>query len=91
MISYCDNSKFTGRVYQSLGFVLGSANRPSRHWYRPSDGKHFTDNLVLQHGVDRLLGESFGKGTDNVQLLIEQGFVSIYDCGQSRWEWQAPL
>ena len=89
VVSYCDCSKFDGRVYRALGFQLKRINRPSGHWYRPAGHKHFTDNLVRQHGVDRLLGQHYGKGTDNAALLIQHGFVHIYDCGQARWEWRS--
>ena len=48
-----------------------------------STKKHFTDNLVRQRGIDQLLGTNYGKGTSNEELLRENGFVEIYDAGQS--------
>ena len=47
---------------------------------------HITDNLLRQQGFDRLLGDIFGtygKGTSNEELMLEHGFVEIYDCGQA--------
>ncbi len=88
VVSYCDTSKFSGSTYLKLGFTLLRHSRPSRHWYHPKTHQHFTDNLVRQRGVDQLLGTSYGKGTSNEALLLEHGFVEIYDCGQATYVWK---
>lgn len=41
-----------------------------------------TNNLLLQRGYDQLFGTDFGKGTSNEQLMIENGWLPVYDCGQ---------
>lgn len=86
IISYCDNSKFDGDVYNKLGFSLKTYGAPSKHWYNINTGKHITDNLLRQRGFDQLLGKvygCYGKGTSNEQLMLDNGFVEVYDCGQS--------
>lgn len=88
IISYCNRAKFLGKVYPKLGFQLKSSGQPSKHWYNPKTGQHFTDNLVRQRGVDQLLGTSYGKGTSNEELLIQHDFVPIYDCGQDSYIWE---
>lgn len=85
IISYCDNSKFTGSVYSKLGFTKISEGKPSRHWYNSKTKQHITDNLLRQRGFDQLFGTSFGKGYNNDDLMLQTGFVEIYDCGQSTW------
>lgn len=89
IVSYCDNSKFTGCVYQKLGFKLCDKGQPSKHWSKGS--KHVTDNLLRQRGYDQLFGSNYGKGTSNEQLMLENGWLPIYDCGQSRYEWRRAL
>ena len=92
IISYCDNSKFSGDVYQRLGFCLYSYGKPTCHWYNTKTKEHVTDNLLRQNGFDRLFGDRygyFGKGTSNTQLMIEHNFVSIYDAGQSTFVWKS--
>jgi hypothetical protein len=89
IISYCDTSKFVGKVYKDLGFTLKYSGKPSKHWYCYRTGEHFTDALVRQRGVDQLLGTNYGKGTSNNELLIQHNFVPIYDCGQSSYIWEA--
>jgi len=85
IISYCDLSKFTGDIYNKLGFTYKNYSI-GKHWYSFDLSKHITDNLLRQLGFDKLFGSiygNFGKGTSNNQLMIDHGFVEIYDCGQA--------
>lgn len=81
IISYCDFSKFSGNVYERLGFKYKSFSI-SKHWFNPITNKHITDNLLRQRGFDQLFGTDYGKGTSNEQLMLNNGFVEIYDAGQ---------
>ena len=88
VISYCDRSKFIGNVYSRLGFKELQKASPSAHWVSVKTGKHITDNLLRQRGFDQLLGNEygyFGKGTSNEQLMLNHGFVKLYDCGQQSY------
>lgn len=91
IISYCDNSKFEGRFFENLGFTMKNYGKPSCHWYNIKTGKHFTNNLLLQLGADKLLGTNYGRpeecGMNNRDIMIKEGFVEVYDCGQSVWIW----
>lgn len=86
VISYCDASKFDGKVYTILGFVQ-SGESLSSHWYSMSTKTVVNNNLLLQRGFDQLFGTSFGKGTSNEELMIDNGFVEVYDAGQLRFEY----
>lgn len=88
IISYCDNSKFNGNVYKTLGFKLLSYGNPSKHWYNMKTKQHITDNLLRQRGYDQLFNTNYGKGSSNKELMIQNGFVEIYDCGQSTYTWK---
>ena len=85
IISYCDNSKFIGKVYEKLGFTLKDEGSPSCHWYSEKEKRHITDNLLRQRGYDQLFNEHYGKGTSNEELIIQRGYLPVYDCGQSTW------
>lgn len=90
VISYCDMSKFDWKVYESLWFTLLKWNKPSRHWYNNKESKprrHITDNLLRQYWYDWIFWESYGKWTNNDELMRERGYVEIYDCGQSTFVW----
>lgn len=92
VISYCDMSKFDGWVYEQLWFVLQKRNAPS--WHRVYSKRwewipfHITDNQLRQRGFDQLLWKYFGtygKWTDNEELIIQAGYVHIYDCWQATY------
>ena len=85
VISYCDNSKFSGEVYTRLGFTQKGKPSPSLHWSKGSE--HITDNLLRQRGFDQLFNTNYGKGTNNEELMIEHGWLPIYDCGQMTFIW----
>jgi len=87
IISYCDNSKFDGTIYNKLGFKLKDYGKPTRHWYNMKTKRHITDNLLRQRGFDQLFNENYGKGTSNEELMRKNGFVEVYDCGQSVYEY----
>ena len=85
IISYCDYSKFSGEVYNRLGFKQKGNPKPSKHWSRGEE--HITDNLLRQRGYDKLFNANYGKGTSNEQLMLENGWLPIYDCGQLVFIW----
>ena len=89
IISYCDRAKFSGNTYVTLGFDRIRAGRPAKHWYNPKTKEHITDNLLRQRGFDQLFNANFGKGTSNEALMLEAGFVEVYDCGQATYAWKA--
>lgn len=85
IISYCDNAKFEGKAYNKLGFSLVSEGIPTIHYYNIKTKVHITDNLLRQQGFDRLFNANYGKGTNNEELMLENGFLQVYDCGQSKY------
>lgn len=88
IISYCDNSKFSGDVYIKLGMRRKGNNNPSKHWFNPRTGRHITDNLLRQRGYSQLHNDKeHKKGENNESLMLEAGYLEIYDCGQSTYIW----
>ena len=85
IISYCDLSKFSGDTYLKLGFKLKRISAPAKHWYNIKTKQHITDNLLRARGFDQLFNTNFGKGTSNDELMLQAGFVTVYDCGQATY------
>ena len=86
IISYCDNAKFSGEVYKRLKFIYKNNTNININW---SKGKQkITNNLLMQRGYDQLFGTSYGKGTSNRDLMIQNGWREVYDCGQSIFEYK---
>ena len=88
VVSYCDTSKFSGKVYDDLGFTLSRKNSPRKHWYSVKEKRHITDGLLLSQGYDRLFKENHGKGTSNEELILARGYLPVYDCGQNTYVWE---
>lgn len=88
VISYCDISKFSGKVYTDIGMQLDGVTEPNKIWSKGSD--MITNNLLLQRGYDQLFGTDYGAGTSNEQLMIESGWLPVYDCGQYRFTYHKP-
>lgn len=86
VISYCDASKFNGAVYEKIGMKYIRRTDPSKVWSKGS--KKITDNLLRQRGFDQLFGTDFGKGTSNDDLMVQSGWLPVYDCGQRVYEWK---
>lgn len=88
IVSYCDTSKFSGKVYDLLGFKYVKTNSPRKHWYSKKEKRHITDGLLLSQGYDRLFKENHGKGTSNEELILARGYLPVYDCGQATYIWE---
>ena len=89
VISYCDLSKFSGCVYTQLGMSLDHINTPNKIWSKGSEC--VTNNLLLQRGYDQLFHTSYGKGTSNEQLMLDNGWLPVYDCGQAVYTYVASM
>ena len=85
VVSYCDTSKFSGKVYDTLSFEFIKTNKTRKHWYSIKEKRHITDGLLLSQGYDRLFKENHGKGTSNEELILARGYLPVYDCGQSTY------
>lgn len=85
IISYCDLSKFNGEVYSKMGFNLHHISSPAKIWSKGN--KKINDNLLRQRGYDQLFGTTYGKGTSNEELMIQNGWLPVYDCGQRVYSW----
>ena len=81
IISYCDLSKFDGDVYEKIGMTYLRNTSPQEIWSK--DNNRITANLLRQRGYDQLFGTDYGKGVSNEQLMIENGWLPVYDCGKA--------
>lgn len=88
IVSYCDTSKFSGKVYDTLGFKYVKTNSPRKHWYSKKEKRHITDGLLIRQGYDRLFKENHGKWTSNEELILSRGYLPVYDCGQATYIWE---
>ena len=93
IVSYCDLAKFSGEIYGKLGFKELRDPKPSKHWYKPETGEHYTDALLRAQGFSRLVHRIDASEDDlptnnNAELMRAEGFYEIYDCGQATYVWR---
>lgn len=86
IISYCDYNYFTGEVYDRLGFNKLRVSTGSKIWYKGD--RFITDNLLRQFGADKLIGTRDGKGTNNEEIMLREGWkFKIDEKGQGTYIW----
>jgi len=85
IISYCDKSKFSGRVYERLGFKLDGITEPNYKWVNMSNGRAISRYMATKEKlIDQGLGEH---GDTEVSIMQNLGFLRVYDCGNARYVW----
>lgn len=85
IISYCDLSKFSGDVYSKIGMKLLRTTPPQEVWSKGY--QKITANLLRQRGYDQIFKTAYGKGASNNDLMLKNGWLPVYDCGQSVYEY----
>lgn len=80
VISYCDKSKFNGAVYSQIGFQLIRTSEPQEIWSK--ENKYITANMLQSRGFDQLFNTTYGKGADNNTLMLQSGWLPVFDCRQ---------
>lgn len=86
IVSYCDLSKFEGRVYSRLGMKLIRESEPNYHWVNYNEV--YTRYQTQKHKLSKLLGNLYDSNLSEQDNMIKAGFVKIYDCGNAVYEWR---
>ena len=85
IITYCDAAKFTGSVYEKMGMKFRSFTTPSIIWSRGAE--QMSNNVLSRFRYDGLFGTNYGKDASNQELMILNGWLPVYNCGQYTYEW----
>lgn len=80
IISYCDYSKFTGNVYENIGMRFDKLSAPTIT-YCDYNWHTINESILIKYGIDNLLGTNYGKHTDNKELIVKEGYLPVYNCG----------
>ena len=70
IITYNDDSKFSGNVFKKIGMKLDHTNPPQLLWIK--ENRYISNNLLYL----------YGKSKSN---MIDEGYIPIYDCGTSMY------
>ena len=88
IISYCNIAKFSGKVYERLGFENKGLTKPNYTWVDVETGDNLTRYQTMKHKlVEAGLG-SIDESED--QIMHRLGYSKIYDCGNLKFVWNNP-
>lgn len=88
VMSFANFDVSTGTLYEALGFKFSRYTRPAYRWVRLNDpSENYSWQLVNNMGYDKLFGTDYGKGTSNTDLMLQNGFVRVYDAGNKVYVW----
>ncbi len=80
VISYSDNSRGFGNLYNKLKFEYSHDTVPNYYWCK--DGvKHHR----FSYRKDKLVKEGYDPNKTEVQIMSERGYYRIFDCGSKKW------
>lgn len=86
IISFQNLDKFSGNLYEQLGFEFDGYTTPSYEWVKRNNiFERYSWFLITKKGVDNILGTHYGKGENNVELMRKEGFVRVYNSGNRRY------
>lgn len=86
VISYSNRDKFTGDIYNILGFDLDSYSPPNYVWVK--DNIIYTRYQCQKHKLSKLLGDKFDSSLSESDNMHNNYFNKIYDCGNAVYIWR---
>ena len=80
IISYSDNSRSNGNMYEKLGFKFIRNSYPNYYYIIDGIRKHrfnFRKDKLIKNGADPSKTE--------IQIMNELGYNRVFDCGAKKW------
>lgn len=85
IVSYCHKDKFTGEIYNRLGFVYSHTSLPA--YYYTKDYITFENRVKYQkHKLSSIL-PIFDPSLTEWENMKNNGYDRIWDCGNDVWVW----
>ncbi len=80
IISYSDNSRGNGNMYEKLGFDILSETVPNYYWVIDGVRKN-----RFNFRKDKLIKEGADPNKTEKEIMSEKGYYRIFDCGSKKW------
>lgn len=84
IISYQDRRIFNGNLYSNLDFKFSHESPPNYFYY---NGEVIGRESAQKHKLETLL-KNFDESKTETENMLNNGYLKIYDCGQSVWIWK---
>ena len=90
VMSFCNYDISNGNMYEQLGFEYTRTTLPSYYWVKWNDSTEwYSWYLINAKGVDNVFGTSYGKDASNIDLMLDMGYVRVYNAGNKVYLWTA--
>lgn len=84
IVSYSDLRFGFGHTYKNAGFVFDGVTPPNYYYYNKSKPNGLESRMKYQkHKLTHLSSYDINKTEE--QIMLEEGYLKIFDCGNSRW------
>lgn len=88
--SFSDRAHTTGSLYPTLGFNNIRQSDPGYVWVDKNNDKAYNRVNAQKQNIQLFLkDDSIDLNRTEREIMIEHGFVQVYDSGTITWEWQA--
>ena len=89
VISFSDVATTSGNLYSVLGFHATNRAKPGYTWVSLSTDIPVNRVNAQKKSLKKFLkDDSIDLSKTEKQIMIEHGFVQVFDCGTIRWEYQ---
>lgn len=80
IISYSDNSRGIGNLYNKLGFDLLKETSINYYWCKNGIKYH-----RFNFRKDKLVSEGYDSSKTERVIMYERGYFRVFDCGNKKW------
>jgi len=83
IISYSDNSFFTGKIYKKLGFSYLNDTALNYYWIVNNNREH-----RFKYNKKKLVLEGNDPNKSEYEIMTEKGYYRLWSCGMKKWEFK---
>lgn len=88
--SFSDRAHTKGNLYQVLGFTKLRSSDPGYVWVNLKTDRSVSRLNAQKQNIQKFLkDESLDLSRTEVELMIEHGYVQVFDSGTITWEWRS--
>ena len=89
IVSFCDLRFGEGGVYEKTGFELISTTPPNYWYYYKNSGSYGKFESRIKYQKHNLkMFSNFSNDKTEYQIMAENGYLKIYDCGSHKYIWR---
>jgi hypothetical protein len=84
IVTFCDRSKFDGKVYERVGFRFNAHSQANYKWVSYNDGVTVFNRIAVQK--HKLIEQGYSDyGETEYEIMSNRGFIKVYDCGNDKY------